>query len=111
MVNFGGSNPYLNNLFTQLAFPQAALLNAATQIPNFALPALHTAYSSAMGPASLLQGAAIPPFLAMPSPASQPWASRAASIAAARRSTGAVACTARAVSDIIGSFPDEKQPV
>ncbi len=70
MVNFGGSNPYLNNLFTQLAFPQAALLNAATQIPNFALPALHNAYSSAMGPASLLQSASIPPFLAMPSPAS-----------------------------------------
>ncbi len=68
MVNFGGGNPYLNNLFTQLAFPQAALLDAATQIPQFALPALHNAYTSAMGPASLLAGAFIPPALAMPSP-------------------------------------------
>jgi hypothetical protein len=71
MVYLGspGLNPFTSNLFTQLALPQAALLNAATQIPQFALSSLHNAYSSAMGPASLLQNAMIPPFMAMPSPA------------------------------------------
>jgi hypothetical protein len=68
MVNFGGNNPYLNNLFTQLAFPQAQMMEAASQIPQFALPSLHNAYASALGQANAFQGMQIPPFMAMPSP-------------------------------------------
>ena len=66
----GGGNPFTNNLFAQLAFPQFQLLDAANQIPQFALGALHNAYTSASGPASLLQGAFIPPYMSMPSPQS-----------------------------------------
>jgi len=68
MVN-AALNPFTPNLFAQLAFPQASLLNAASAIPPFALPSLLNAFSAAQGSPAMMQSAFIPPFLSMPPPA------------------------------------------
>jgi len=68
MINPGPPSPLL---FGPLAFPQAAVMNAAAQLPQFALPALLNAFTAAAPLAQqALTNPFLPPFLAMPSPAS-----------------------------------------
>ncbi len=68
MIDLGAPNPLF---LGPLAFPQLAVMNAAAQLPQFALPALLNAFSAA-APVALqaLTNPLIPPFLSMPSPAS-----------------------------------------
>ncbi len=68
MTILGAANPYAS-LFAQLAFPQAQLMTAGSQIPAFALPMLMSGYEQVMGQSPLTPNAMIPPFLQMPSPA------------------------------------------
>ncbi len=68
MSTVGGS-PYSANLFTALAFPQAQFFNAASEIPQFALPTLMSGFQSVTDQSPLAANAFIPPFLQMMSPA------------------------------------------
>jgi len=64
-----GNDPF-SSLFAQLAIPQSQLMNAASQIPPFALPTLYSGFDGVSGQNLLFTNGAIAPFLSMPSPAS-----------------------------------------